>query len=133
MAPPLISRRGWIGVAVVAALGLLAAGGYVVWAWPAWQASDEARRAFATGRYDDARRATDRWLRLRPSSAEAHFFKARAAIALGRRNDLAEGLRQAEQLGYPAEKRAVLWALIDAQAGRLDQARPVLILSLIHI
>jgi tetratricopeptide (TPR) repeat protein len=127
MALPLLSRRRKTGIAAFTILALLVSTGYALWEWPAWQASKETRQALAAGHFDEARRAVDRWLQLRPHSAEAHFFKAKTAIALGRRNDLADGLKQAEQLGCPADRLALLWALIDAQAGRLDQARPVLI------
>ena len=64
---------------------------------------------------------------MRPHAAYAHYLRAKAALALGRRGELADGLKQAKALGYPDDELAVLVALIDAQDGRIDRATPVLI------
>jgi hypothetical protein len=64
-----------------------------------WDARD-TRRAVADGRLDDAARAVERWLLSSPSSAEAHFYKARIAWA---QNDFATTdveLARARALGY---------------------------------
>lgn len=126
MALPAISWRRTMTLAAFTGLVLLAAAGFAVRERPAWQAARDARSDLAAGRYDDARKAADRWIRSRPGAAEAHYIRAKAAIALGRPRDLVDGLRQAQRLGFPDDRLAVLRALIDAQAGRLDQARPVL-------
>jgi len=112
--------------AAVVLLAALAAAGYAAREWPSWAASRAARRALAEGRYQDARSVVEGWLRARPEAAEAHYLRAKAAIALGRRHEIAAGLTRAKALGYPADRIAVLLALLDAQAGRPGRARPVL-------
>ncbi len=70
-------------------LTTIVAGAVAVWLRgdlaAAWDARS-ARRALADGRLDDAAWAVERWLSSSPSSAEAHFYKARIAWAF---NDLA--------------------------------------------
>jgi tetratricopeptide (TPR) repeat protein len=126
MAKPSISRRKSAVVAFVA-LTLLAAIAVTSYEWPAWRAASETRRELAAGRYAEAQASAERWVRLRPRSAEAHFLRAKAALALGRRNDLVQGMLQARALGYPEDRLAVLQALVDAHAGRFVLARPILI------
>ena len=91
--PPQPPSRRWRVVAIVAGLLLLALGGWIWWERPAWKAAGETRRALAAGRYDDAWRAVGRWLKLRPGSAAAQFYRAKAALARkAGRDDLADGL-----------------------------------------
>jgi tetratricopeptide (TPR) repeat protein len=99
---------------------------YLAWDYPARRASAEARRALAAGRYDDAWVAAARWVALRPSSGEAQWTRARAAIAVNRPRDIFEGMKRARALGFPADRLAVLDSLLDAQRGRVTQALPVL-------
>jgi tetratricopeptide (TPR) repeat protein len=94
--------------------------------WPVWTASRAAKRALAEGRYTDAGAAIERWVALRPDSAEAQYLRAKTAIALGVPRDIGDGLRRAQSLGYPADRLAVLRALLAAQQGRVAQARPFL-------
>jgi tetratricopeptide (TPR) repeat protein len=108
-------------------LVLLGTAGLCLREWPYWQAAREARLQLAGGRYREAARTANRWLRSRPEAAEAHFVRAKAAIALGSRTEIVEGMRKAKALGYPEERIALLRALLDAQAGRFALARPVLL------
>ncbi len=124
--PVATSRRRWKAVAILIALAVLAACVLAAWEWLAWRESRTARRALAGGRYQEARDAVGRLLQLRLQGAEAQYLQAKTAIALGRRDQYADGLKQAEALGYPQDRLAVLRALIDAQFGRLAQAQPVL-------
>ena len=78
------------------ALAFLAAIGFAAWEWPSLRAKREVRRALAAGRYRDAWTIADRWLRDRPRSAEAHYLRAKAAIALGRKRDIYAGLKEAQ-------------------------------------
>jgi len=118
-------RWPWV-IAVFTLAALLAVAGYEAWERPARRAAQATRQALAAGRYADADRSLARWLELRPRSAEAQYFRAKAGIAQGRARDIYEGLKEAEALGYPEESLAVLRALIDAQHGRIAQALPVL-------
>ncbi len=125
-APVAMSRRRWRAIAVLITLAMLVAGMLSTWEWLARRELRAARRALASGRYQQAREAVGRLLRLRLRRAEAQYLRAKTAIALGRRGEYLDGLKLAEALGYPQDRLAVLRALIDAQFGRLAQARPVL-------
>ncbi len=127
MASPSISRRNRWTFAAFIALAMLAAIGFVAWEWPAWEFAREARRDLNAGRYGEAQASAERWLRLRPNSAEAHYIRAKSAMALDRYRDFAESLLKARALGYPETSLEVLQALNDAKSGRLDLARPVLL------
>ncbi len=91
--------------------------------WPAVREARAARTALAAGRFEDARPILERWVELRPGSAEAHYLRARVALALGRRDDLSESMRLAQKLGLSADQLALLRALVDVQFGRYVQAR----------
>ena len=122
-----VAVRSWRWRAVIGlALALLGVIGYELWDRPARRAAQDARTALAAGRYDEARAAIERWLTLRPRSAEAQYVRAKVGIAQGRSRDILEGMKAAQAAGYPEKQLAVLRALIDAQHGRLAQARPVL-------
>ena len=111
---------------VIIALVIVGACGLAAWAGLAWRQSLAARHALAASRYQDAHDAAERLLRLRLRAAEANYLRAKAAIALGRRAEYLDSLKQAEALGYPRNELAVLRALIDAQFGRVTEAQPVL-------
>lgn len=121
----MLRRWLWALGAFAVAVSLTVAG-LLFWERPAGRAAQATRRALANGRYAEAQAAVTRWLQLRPRSAEAQYLRAKVAIAQGRTRDIYYGLKEAEALGYPQEGLAVLRALVDAQHGRLAQARPVL-------
>ena len=118
--------RRWQWGLLTVTVAALATFALEAWARPARRAASATRRALAGGRYAEARGAVERWLRLRPGSAEAQYYRAKIGIAQGRARDIHEGMKEAEARGYPREKLAVLRALLDAQHGRVGQARPVL-------
>jgi tetratricopeptide (TPR) repeat protein len=91
----------------------------------AWDAR-ETRRALAHGRLDDAARAVERWLLSAPSSAEAHFYKARIAWA---QNDLATTdaeLARARGLGYSWQPSNRLRGLLLARINQTTEAETLL-------
>ena len=94
--------------------------------WSVYQYSRAAQRALATGRYEVAERPLDQWLRARPGDPEAHYHKARFAIARGNLPALEQSLRRAEALGLPASRLGYLRALFAAQLGGHQEVEPVL-------
>jgi tetratricopeptide (TPR) repeat protein len=124
--PVVASRWRSKAAAISIALAVFAGYGLGAWEWLAWRESLAARRALAGGRFQEARDAAARLIGLRLRRAEAYYFQAKAAIALGRRGEYVDSLKQAEALGYPQDRLAVLRALIDAQYGRLVEAQPIL-------
>jgi tetratricopeptide (TPR) repeat protein len=84
------------------------------------------RRAIDGGRWDEASRVVERWLRSSPHAAEAHYLKALIAWA---RNDLPlvdEELMRARSLGYRRQPLARLRGLLLARANRASEAEPLL-------
>ena len=122
-----IGPRTWIGIGI--GLTALAAAG-ALFVWPRIstdaRAAREARGAFATGQYQAAGLALDRWLSAEPTSPEAHLLKGRVAVAMGRPSEAADLLKQAHALGGPRDELDLLQALIAAKIGQNAEAEPVL-------
>jgi Flp pilus assembly protein TadD len=85
-----------------------------------------ARVALASGRAMTAREPLRRWLRARPSSAEAHAMMAEVALADGDLGEVTRLLNEARSLGYPAAKLERLHAISLARIGRFAEAEPIL-------
>jgi predicted Zn-dependent protease len=85
-----------------------------------------ARRALAHGRVSEARQLIDGWLRVQPRSAEAHFLKARVALAEGDSGEASRQLTLARELGYSRFQLERINAIIKAQSGKYAEAEPVL-------
>ncbi|HZW32923.1 MAG TPA: tetratricopeptide repeat protein [Isosphaeraceae bacterium] len=84
------------------------------------------RRGFAAHRYREAREPLRRWLRQRPRSAEAHYYRAWLALVTNQPNEAAEAIDQATKLGADATLLSPLTGIYWARAGRLNQAEPLL-------
>ncbi len=109
-----------VAVAVAATAGLWLA------SRPAARVRADARRAIGEGRYAEARALIGRWLEAEPGSAEAHYLRARVAMGQDRPDEVADGLRKAQALGYPREGLALMVAIVASKQGRHDEAEPVL-------
>jgi tetratricopeptide (TPR) repeat protein len=101
--------------------------GYSIWRWPSWKASKDAHQALSEARFADAFRITKRWLQSHPNEAEAHFLRAKAAIPLGNRAEILDGMNRAIALKHPENDILQIRALLEAQAGRYDLAKPTLL------
>lgn len=86
-----------------------------------------ARIAVEEGRYDEARRAIDRWIDARPGSAEAYFLRARVALAEQEPAEIVEAFGKAQELGYPFEELDRLKGLLLVFIGRPGEAEPLLV------
>src|SRR5262245_22685873 len=84
------TRRLWRAFAIPIALAVVAGGGLGAWEWLAWRESRAAQRALACGRFQEARDAVERLHGLRLRRAEAHYLRAKTAIALGHRGEYVE-------------------------------------------
>lgn len=120
-------RRAWWAVAAVA---MIAA------AWLVWREvsvrgdADSVRRSVASGKFAEARGPLDRWLRARPNSAEAHYYKMRVAYALKRPREMSEGFERAMALGYPREALDRIRSILLASKGSYADAEPGLLRAL---
>jgi tetratricopeptide (TPR) repeat protein len=119
-------RRFWI-LGAILGLGLIAAAGFVIREHRKVARDAQAvRDALAAGRPAWAAEPLRRWLRARPSSAEAHALRAEVALA---DNDFAEVKRefnQARALGYSDEKLERLRAIWLSRLGNFAEAEPIL-------
>ncbi len=86
-----------------------------------------ARRAVASGRFNDAEQPLSRWLRARPNDAEAHFLKARVALAKGDMKEVSDEMARARDLQYPRALLERFDAIVKAQIGKYAEAEPVLL------
>jgi Tfp pilus assembly protein PilF len=85
-----------------------------------------ARDALAAGRAARARDPLGRWLRARPSSAEAQALLAEVALAEGDFGEVKRAYNQARALGYPEAKLERIRAIWLARLGRYAEAEPIL-------
>jgi type IV pilus assembly protein PilF len=113
---------------IVAAIGL----GLIGWALVVQEDravdrdAQATREAMAAGRVAAAREPLRRWLRARPSSAEAHALMAELALAEGELDQVKPEFNQARSLGYPDAKLDRLLAISWARSGRFAEAEPIL-------
>lgn len=85
-----------------------------------------ARRAFAEGRLDDAASAIDRWISATPTSAEAHYYKARIAWAQNNFSTTDFELARARELGYSWQPLNRLRGLLLARTNQTTEAETIL-------
>jgi tetratricopeptide (TPR) repeat protein len=130
MRPPLagpaarLLRRPWRLLALLAALGGLAAAAPHLWAWHHLRA---ARAELARYHLAAAQEHLGRCLRVWPNSAEAHRLACRAAWQSGDLEGANRHLRQAQRQRPGAPDEITLeWALLRASAGDLDEVEEYL-------
>ena len=111
-------------------LSLALFGGASVWLKERRAVERDARAvrdALAAGRPAQAREPLRRWLRVRPTSAEAHALGAEVALAEGNLVDVKPEYNEARALGYPEEKLERIRAIWWARLGRYPEALPTLV------
>ncbi len=123
-------RRGTtIRLWVAIVLAVVAIGAGVVYAFDQYRTfrlAKVVRQAFAAGQYEGARDDLTRWLRDRPSSGEAQYYRAWDALRRNQPGEAVEAVDQARKLGYDSERLDCLTAIYHARADRYSQAEPVL-------
>ena len=120
-------RRWRARLVAAAVLAGLAAGAY--FGYPEYQVfrlRRSVRELFAMRRYGDASVPLQRWLALRPSSGEAHYYQAWNALVDDRPDDAVRGIEQAKKLSFHPELVDCLSAIYYARALRYDKAEPIL-------
>jgi Flp pilus assembly protein TadD len=120
-------RWFWIS-ATIAALGLTCSAGFLIRTHLAIEHDAQAvRDALAAGRPAWAVDPLRRWMRARPTSAEAHALRAEVALADGDFAEVKREFNQGRALGYPEVKLDRLRAIWLARLGRFAEAEPILI------
>jgi tetratricopeptide (TPR) repeat protein len=125
-APPPRRRRIVISAAGLTLLALCAVGYYL---WRDAIAGGEAsavRLAIDQGRVHEAAVALEHWLKVSPSSAEAHYLKAQLAWSVSNLRAVEEELTRAAELGYSEQQLARLKGLLFARADRKSEAERLL-------
>jgi tetratricopeptide (TPR) repeat protein len=84
------------------------------------------RDAFAARRYDEARGLVPSWIRQRPRSAEAQYYRAWLALVDQQPREAFEAIEQAERLGYDPALLSPLSGIYQARGGRINEAEPIL-------
>jgi tetratricopeptide (TPR) repeat protein len=79
------------------------------------------------GRYQEAREPLERWLKERPRSAEAIYYKARLELAAERPAEALAALEEARRLGFDRDLLWSLAAVMQARSGRFAEAEPGLV------
>jgi Flp pilus assembly protein TadD len=117
-------RPGALGILI--ALSVVVIGGYFGYQrYRTWRLADSVRRLFAARRYDEARGPLKRWLDERPTSGEAHYYRAWLALVDDHPPEVVEAVRRAQDLGFDRSRLEVLEAIYFARGGRMT-AEPVL-------
>ena len=84
----------------------------------------ETRRLVAEQKFEQARGPLERWLKARPSSAEAWFLAAQEMFAANGPEQGFQALERARTLGYPSQKIERQKAIILSRLGRHNEAEP---------
>ena len=122
--PALRMRQWWIATAP--ALAVSTAILVVVAARGQGRDAEAVRKAVEAGRPDVAEAPLHRWLQSSPRSAEAQYYLARVAGAVGDRETATHGMATAQSLGLDAARSACLFGLFLARDGRPAEAEPYL-------
>jgi tetratricopeptide (TPR) repeat protein len=84
------------------------------------------RRSFAARRLDEARGPLERWLRERPRSGEAQYYRAWLALFEDRPDQVIAAIDRAGSLGFDREELRPMTAIYQARAGKVGEAEPLL-------
>jgi tetratricopeptide (TPR) repeat protein len=84
------------------------------------------RSSFVAHRYDEAREPLRRWLRERPRSAEAAYYRVWLALVDQDPDEAVKGFEQAKQSGLDPTLLRPLTGVYQARAHRISEAEPIL-------
>src|SRR5437868_4864194 len=125
-APPTTHRASRVA-ALILVLAVGSAGAYIAYdQYRLWRLAGTVRRSFAAHRYDEAREPLQRWLRQRPRSAEAQYYRAWLALIVEQPGEAAKAIEQATKLGLDPASIRPLTGIFQARAGQLHEAEPLL-------
>jgi tetratricopeptide (TPR) repeat protein len=116
-------RRRWKVVAAVVAIAAVA--GYLAYReLYVNRLAHSVRKCFADRRFVAAREPLARWLAARPSSGEAHYYRAYSALAADNAPEAIAAIEQSRRLGYDSDLLDCLSAIYQARASRFALAEP---------
>jgi tetratricopeptide (TPR) repeat protein len=82
------------------------------------------RQSFAARHIAESRALLQRWLAIQPGSAEAHYYKAWAAMAADQLGEAFQEIEQAGKLGYDQTSLDCLSAIGQSRTERFNEAEP---------
>lgn len=88
--------------------------------------AQSVRQRFAERRFAAAREPLLRWLAARPSSGEAHYYRAWSALVVDNPPEAIAAIEQSRRLGYDSELLDCLAAIYQARASRYALAESAL-------
>jgi tetratricopeptide (TPR) repeat protein len=121
----LVARHPRIAAALILVLAVAGA----TFAYHRYQVSRLARSVrelLAARRYDEVRGLVRRWIRERPGSGEAQYYRTWLALVDQQPEDAVEGLAQASRLGFDPDELRPLAGICQARAGQINEAEPLL-------
>ena len=129
---PAHSRRArWAALAAVGLAGVLAVGLLVARDRRRVESlAETARQAVLVRDWKAAEERIDAWIAARPQSGEAHFLLGRVLLATDRPREALVALERSLERGYPRRGPVSLRAAMQAHAGEVAEAEPVLVQSL---
>ncbi len=119
-------RRHYKRAAVLALALAVAAATRAYVAYDGYRRSESVRRSLVARRLDEARGLLERWLRKRPQSGEAQYYRAWLALIDDRPEEVIAAIDRAGSLGFDREKLRPMTAIYQARAGKLGEAEPLL-------
>jgi tetratricopeptide (TPR) repeat protein len=114
---------------VLAVLLLIGAGGALYLAYEQFRVirlARAVRQSFAARRIAESREPVRRWLTIQPNAAEAHYYKAWAAMAADQLGEAFEEIDQAGKLGFDRALLDCLSAIGQSRTERFNEAEPIL-------
>jgi tetratricopeptide (TPR) repeat protein len=84
--------------------------------------AQSVRRRFAERQFALAREPLARWLAARPSSGEAHYYRAYSALIVDDPADAIAAIERSRRLGFDSERLDCLTAIYQARASRYTLA-----------
>jgi predicted Zn-dependent protease len=108
-------------------LGTALGGGYLAYKkYQVIRLSKTVRELTETRRYEECRQPLRMWLATQPSSAEAHYYQARLALANNQPHEASEAIDQARKLGFDRALLDCIVAIMQSLSGQYNEAEPYL-------
>ncbi len=125
--PSPVARQPRTVAVLILILVLAAIGGYFAYdRYEVARLSGSVRGLLVARHYDEARGLVQRWIRERPRSAEAQYYRAWLALVNQQPREAVEGLEEASRLGFDPRLLRPLAAICQARAGQIREAEPIL-------
>ena len=124
---PPASRHRRAAVFILAVVFAASAGYFGYAQYQLSRLTGSVRRSFETRHFAEAREPLQRWLRARPNSPEAQYYRAWMALIDDQGPEALDAIDRAGKLGIDPEKLRPLTAIYQARAGKIEESEPILV------